>query len=478
MTQHLIDRDEPRRHLSQLATDGRRHLALVTGRRRIGKTFLLTRMWADTPFFYFTAARTTGATNRRALVREYARHVGSSDLSAADYPTWRTVFRLLFGPGSIGPDVLVLDEFQYLADGPDGLAEVASELNAVWEQPGGRAVLLVLSGSALGIMSSLAAGGSPLYGRFTYQTTLRGFDHRYARELTGVASLREATEAFACFGGTPRYLAAYDAGLGFRQNVERLLLAPAGEVRLLLETALEQEEGLRDVGAYRAILDAVARGMTARNEIAQRAGLPNDAGLRRRLGTLVALDYLREARNFEARANAAVRYELADPAFRFYGRFVAPYRSLLHRVTPAEVYGEAVAPHLDTYVGHAFERVAHRALDLLAGTRGLPLLRERGRWSGADRERRSVEIDIVGRALDGAVVTGEVKWNRHPITLKVHVDHLSKLSALAASGLRWAREAMAPEASHVYVAAGGFADAYRELDNVITLDLDDVYVPT
>lgn len=102
-------------------------------------------------------------------------------------------------------------------------------------------------------------------------------------------------------------------------------------MRTLIETALDQEEGLREVPKYRAILRAVADGQTERHAIAQRAGLSNDNGLRVKLGTLIELGYLKERRNIDATPNSKSRYGLADAALRFYHRFVAPNISMLVR---------------------------------------------------------------------------------------------------------------------------------------------------
>lgn len=47
-------------------------LALVTGRRRVGKTFLLTHAWEAENIFLFTAARTTPELNRQQLIHDLA----------------------------------------------------------------------------------------------------------------------------------------------------------------------------------------------------------------------------------------------------------------------------------------------------------------------------------------------------------------------------------------------------------------------
>ena len=75
---------------------------------------------------------TTPAQNREQLVRDVAQW-SRQPITVDDYPTWRTVFRLLLDLRAPNPLVIVLDEFQYLGDDPKDLAAVASELNAAWD---------------------------------------------------------------------------------------------------------------------------------------------------------------------------------------------------------------------------------------------------------------------------------------------------------------------------------------------------------
>lgn len=470
----LVDRFDERRELSALLQRGRPALALLTGRRRVGKTFLLTHAWAADQLFLFTAARTTPELNRQQLIGDLAAWSGEA-LDPADYPSWRTVFRLLVdvanSRAAAAPPratVVVLDEFQYLADGDAGVAAVASELNAVWEgralkrTAGGKlGLLIVLAGSAVTTMEALAGGGSPLYGRFDWKHTLDPFTYWFAAELASFTSVRDRARTYGIFGGTPRYLAAIDTRRSLAENAADLLLSPRGEVRMLVETALDQEEGLRDVSKYRAILRAVADGCTDRNEIAQRAGLSNDHGLREKLASLIQLGYLEERRNVDAKPNEAVRYQVADAAFRFYHRFVAPNVSLLERYPAAQVWETSVAPHLDSHMGLELERIATQAYDRRAPSAGLPLVQRWGRWEGTDRLRRPLEIDIVAELADGRWMTGAVKWDRAPVGARVHHDHLEMLRRAADAGRAWAHAALKEDAPLYYVAAGGFSPAFR-----------------
>lgn len=476
----LIDRETECAELSAILESGRPALALLTGRRRVGKTYLLTHAWRPDRLFLFTAARITPELNRRQLLEDLAAWSGE-EIRPEDYPTWRTVFRLLLDFRAPEPFVVVLDEFQYLADSESGVAKVASELNAVWEQQRApRPFLLVLSGSAVTTMESLAGGGAPLYGRFAWRHRLAPFTYWHAAELAAFPALRDRALAYGILGGTPRYLAAVDPGRSLADNATDLLLSPRGEVRLLVETALEQEEGLRDVPKYRAILRAVADGCTQRNEIAQRAGLANDAALRDKLATLIELGYLEERRNIDARPNQPVRYAVADAAVRFYHRFVAPNASMLERYPAERVWKDAVAPELDAYMGHEFERIVTQAYDRRAAALAFPMVEQWGRWEGTDRVRRPLEIDIVAPLADGRMMTGAVRWDRAAIGVAVHRHHVEMLHRAADAGRAWAHAALEPQAPLFYVAAGGFAPGFlEEVDEsqhpAICWTLEDLY---
>jgi len=68
-----IDREPELRALQSLAEAGEPRSALLTGRRRVSKTYLLRAAWDDDRRFFFTAARTSPELNRRQLLLDLAR---------------------------------------------------------------------------------------------------------------------------------------------------------------------------------------------------------------------------------------------------------------------------------------------------------------------------------------------------------------------------------------------------------------------
>ena len=477
----ITDRYHEQQRLMELLGRGQQQLVLMYGRRRVGKTHLLSRTWKATPSFYFTAAETTPAQNREALLAALAEWSGEP-VHAEDYPTWRSVFRLLLEFRSPEPLVITLDEFQYLGENAGELNSVASELNAAWEmRRPQRPLVLVLAGSAVRTLEALNQGGSPLYGRFAWQCRLRPFNYWFAGELAGFTDPRERTYVYSIFGGTPRYLSAIDPARSVAENAISLMLHPDGEVRELVRTALLQEQGLREIQKYVAILRAIGRGRTDLNEIAQAAGLEADTALRDKLERLIDLDYVKAGRNLGAKSRERFRYRVADPAFRFFYDFVAPLESVLETQDPASVWERHIAPNLDAYTGLIFEGVVEEAYYRLQAHLNLPLVREWGRWEGVDRNRQPLEIDIAATLMDKRVLTGAIKWWQVPVDVDVHTRHLEMLDRLSQAGVGWAHEARNPAAPLLYVGANGFTERFIQAaratrDEVYLWTLDDMFM--
>jgi len=459
----IIDREEEVARLRQLADSGELKLGLLYGRRRVGKTYLLTHLWDPKRAFYFTASATTPELNRRALIEEAASWCGE-DLRPEDNPTWRNVFRTLL---SLAPErdiVVIIDEFQYLANGDEGLREVASELNAVWEGRRFRAggLLLMISGSAIRTLEALKDGGSPLYGRLAWSAQLFPFDYYDAGRMVEGYGPLERIHTYAAFGGVPKYLRPVNTKRPVQDNVIDLLLSPTGEVRLQVETALAQEEGLHNLTRYQAILTAVGIGRRTVGEIAAALSTNVDSNFRRMIERLTDMGYLEAERNFEETGTYAFRYRVGDPAFRMYYGLVLPNESAIARVGPATVWRERLATiQFPVYVGqHVFEDVVHQAYARFQNERDLPLVGSWGRWEGKDRTGKALELDIVARLLDGAMMTGSAKIRKRAADATVFLRHLRDLERLAESGKGWAREAMRKDAPKLFVSASGFKESF------------------
>lgn len=457
MPLELVDRERERAELRELAQAPGNHLAILYGRRQVGKTFLLSRTWDDRPVFYFLAADTLPDLNRRDFLRELSAWTGQA-LEPTDYPTWRTLFRLLIDLARPAPLVTVIDEFQYLVGGDD---DAASQLVAVWDrEAAGRPLTLVLCGSEVSTMEGLIAGGQPLYGRASWSARLTPFDYRDAARMLGNRLPRELALFYGILGGMPRYLAAVEPEDALAPSIVRAFVSPRGEVHLQLATLIEQEKGIRHSGEYRAVLDAIATGCTEVNEIAQQATLGGQPHVVRRvLQVLEGLEIVERKRSYDSSTRAPHRFGIADNAVRFWHRFLIPNRSRLALGDPGEVWDSAIQPYLNDYMGPVFERIVVQAYRRYHPRWGLPPARIWSDWVGKDRNRRNIQLDVVAELDDGSMLTGEIKWSSTPRGFDLHNSLERNLDDLARSGHGWAR--VAQDGPRLYASAAGFTDEFR-----------------
>ncbi|HEX7004883.1 MAG TPA: ATP-binding protein [Trueperaceae bacterium] len=477
----FVNREAELVELRRLVSRGRPALALLYGRRRVGKTFLLDHAWQDGRFFYFLAGDTTGELNKRDLLQEIAAFLPEQDeADPALYPTWRHIFRLFADLASDGPFVVVLDEFQHLL-GKD--EDIASQLMAVWDRElKGRPLILVACGSEVSTMQNLQSGAGPLYGRWDWAARLRPFDYLNSALMTPGRSLREKALIYGIFGGTPRYLASIQPGESLSQRVTDSILSPRGEIHIQLERIIEQEKGIRDPAEYRAVLTAVANGASLLNEIANSAGLQDRPHVvRRALEVLEDLELIWRERNFESGTRTPYRYRILDNAVSFWYRFVYPHRSRLETGDVHEVWKRYVEGYLDDYMGKIFEGICREAFGSEHVRRGVPGAREVARWEGKDKNRRDIEIDFVARLDDERVLTGEVKWSSKPVGQHLHWQLRRDLEDLARSGSGWAADALDVEksAGHIFFSAAGFESGFEALaeqdPSIRLVDLEDIY---
>jgi len=189
-------------------------------------------------------------------------------------------------------------------------------------------------------------------------------------------------------------------------------------------------------------------------------------------------------RNFDAHEKAAWQHRIADPSVRFWYRFVQPNRSRLETGGAdgaLDVWQHHIEPLLNDYMGKMFERICREAFTRHHRAWGYAGASALSRWEGRDRNRRSIELDLVARLDDGRMLTGEFKWSSTPVDADVHTTLMRNLEDLGASGHGWAKNALSPQhsAGHLYISAGGFSPAFRARaatdPRLQLLTLDDLY---
>lgn len=393
----FLDRQSEERRLTRFLSGPDGRLAVLYGRRRVGKSTLLQRVCSDRDV-YFLADQRERPLQLQALAEEADRLFPG--LAAGQYRTWNDLLRALHGRAT-EPLTLVLDEFPYLAA---NAPELPSLIQAELDRPGPGRLRFLLCGSSQRMMQGLVLDRTaPLYGRAQELLRLEPLPAGWIQDALGVRG-PAAIEAYSVWGGMPRYWELAHAYDGLMPAVEGLLLDRHGVLHD--EPAGLLLDDLRTAGQAYSLLSLIGSGCHRLSEIAGRLGKPAGS-LTRPIGQLIELGYVRREVPFgeSERSTKRTLYRLDDPFLAFHFRFVQPARSLLAlgRTGPVR---DRVAAGLACHVASVWEALARRSVPFLGlhGTDWGPA----SRWWGGDRP----ELDVVAESLDGRrVLVGEAKWS-------------------------------------------------------------------
>ncbi|MFZ5446481.1 MAG: ATP-binding protein [Myxococcota bacterium] len=390
----FVNRAEELKELDAHARAG--GLLVVFGRRRVGKTRLLTH-WLGRRKGLYSQAIEASKEQQLEQVFEDVR----TGLSTSVAP--RTLGELLelldLGPGDF---VLCLDEFPYLVASDPTLPSV---LQRWLDHRKKKRSTLVLSGSSTRMMNDLFLNrAAPLFGRARKVLEIAPMGYRAFCGACGQnRASRDAFVRFSLVGGVPKYWELVERGQSPLELAEELFFgaAPALEFE---PSRLLKDEGV--VGATApAVLEAVGRGAHKPSEIAARLATPQ-TNLSRQLQVLLDARLLtRELPWGESvRTSKRTLYRLLDPTLRFWFHVYSPHRSRWRGYSRAEKE-KLLTDHASTI----FED------------------RLRARWPDAGRYwEADVELDIV-RVEGEALVVSEVKWE--PLTKSARAGLVEKLEA-------------------------------------------------
>jgi AAA+ ATPase superfamily predicted ATPase len=414
MELEFLDREEELGRLDRLAHSG--GLAVIWGRRRIGKTRLL-REWSRRHDGLYTVADQSAAPIQRRYfaVSLSANFPGFDDVQ---YPDWRSLLARIsteaMHRGWRGP--LIFDEFPYLVATSPELPSVFQ----VWlDQDVKKAFLAVaLAGSSQRMMQGLVMGATePLYGRATQAFPLQPLPAGYLSEALGLTSAQDVIQAYTAWGGVPRYWELMsESGLPLDRAVDHLVLSPLGPLHEEPERLLLEE--LPPAVALRSILDAIGLGAHRVSEIAGRIGVPSTS-LSRPLQRLMELGLIQREIPFGASPASAKRslYKIADPFCRMWFRIVAPNRSFLAGA-PGRARERLWMKAKPTLVSTTWEDLCRQWVS--AGAAQHPAFGETEDWEIGRRfwHGEGPEWDIVSQTLDEShILLGEAKWSERPVDL-------------------------------------------------------------
>ena len=221
--QKFIDREQEMNTLENEYKREGSSLVILYGRRRVGKTTLISEFIKNKNALFFLASEESESQNRITFKEKVAEFIHSDLLKNADIKNWDILFRTIMETSFDSKPVIVLDEFQYLGKSNPAFPSI---FQRIWEEIlKDKSVMVILCGSLISMMESQTlAYSSPLYGRRTAQIRLKQIPFRYYHEFFPDKNRRELIELYAITGGVPKYIELFSENSNIYSAIQKCMM--------------------------------------------------------------------------------------------------------------------------------------------------------------------------------------------------------------------------------------------------------------
>ena len=427
----FVDREQEMATLqSEYERDGSA-LVVLYGRRRVGKTTLISEFIKNKKALFFLASEESESQNRLAFQEKAADFLNSNLLKNVEVKSWDVLFRAIMDSHFDSKPVIVLDEFQYLGKSNPAFPSV---FQRIWEEIlKDRQVMVILCGSLISMMQSQTlAYDSPLYGRRTAQIRLKQIPFAYYHQFFPDKSRKELIEMYAVTGGVPKYIELFSQSKDIYSAIEKCVLNRSGYLYDEPYFLLQQE--VSEVGSYFSIIKAIAAGNTKLSSIAGVLEVKSTS-LTKYLKTLIDLDILeREVPVTEDSPEKSKKglYKIKDNYLRFWFAFVYPNMSFIESGHGRIVMDKIRKSLVRNHIAFVYEDICRERMWEINAEGVWPFYFSKlGRYWDSKEEIDIAAIDPDGKNL----ILGECKYWQEPGGVSV----LRELEAKAKT-VSWEKE--------------------------------------
>ncbi len=325
MISTFINRETELSLLAQEWNKQNGQLIILYGRRRIGKTRLVTEFLKDKLGIFYIGEDTSYQIQLNGLKMKIAEFLNDDLLTNLEIKNWDQLFEYFTRNLPKKRFYFFIDEFSYLIKSDKG---ILSTLQKYWDTVFSSSnMFLVLCGSILGLMSErVLSYASPLYGRRSRGILLTGIKFKHAMQFLSMP-FTDMLQVYMTTGGVPEYLLKATPYHSFDEFINAEFVNKNGYFYREPHYIISQE--FKELKTYFSILNAIAYGNTMPTKIA------NFSGLKAReiypyLENLIRLGFVKRNTSIFGSTKNGI-YMISDPIFDFWFNFVFKHREQIER---------------------------------------------------------------------------------------------------------------------------------------------------
>lgn len=328
--------------------------SVIYGRRRVGKTALISEFIKNRPHIYLYITLSDLNSQLEIFTNEIKKLVDPILAKHLKFDSFEDAIEFLSTIKLEKKLILVIDEYQYLAQKDKSFS---SKLQKLWDMKLQNSnIYLILCGSVLSMMHSEVLNyNAPLYGRRTSQFNIKPLKFKHLNDFLPSLDKLNQMLVFSSFGTIPKYLNEYDEGLSFIKNIEKKILNKNSY--LYSEGNFLLKDEINDSVTYFSILKSISNGNRKIGAIASSLEV-NSSYLSKYMLKLIELDIVeKEIPVTEKNPSKSKfgQYKIKDKFLDFWFFYVYKNYNYLEIEQTQNVLDEVDLNFNDKFVSFAFE---------------------------------------------------------------------------------------------------------------------------
>ncbi|MBI5066297.1 ATP-binding protein [Candidatus Woesearchaeota archaeon] len=401
MKPNFLNRTEEMNFLKESYNKKGFQFLVFYGRRRVGKSELLTNFCVSKPSLYFLANTRGTRQNIERLTELAAKHFGDFK---PELKNFHEFFEYLINKTKNERFIVCIDEFSYLLEkDPDLASDFQIIIDMLLKKSN---LMLILCGSSISMMEKgVLSAKSPLYGRRTGQWKVNPFKikevYKYFKEI----DFEDFVKIYCIFSNIPAYFLVYDKNKNIFLNIHEKILSKGAVLYREGEFLLKEE--LKEPDTYFDILKAISN-VPKPSKIANQAAV-NQKDLPKYTKNLLSIELVEKVNppTVKKEKTKTTFYFIKDNFINFWFKFVYPNISLLEEGRNEEILS-LIKNNFEEYISKLFENFCKKIIEekiIFEHTNFTKI----SKWWQKDKE-----IDIIALNQDSKeILFCEFKWKEN-----------------------------------------------------------------
>lgn len=416
----LIGRENEQGLLKKYIDSNRSEFIAVYGRRRVGKTFLVTETFKDALSFDMTGVIDGDKEDQLVSFNIALKESGYEGKRVTD---WYGAFEALKEVVKKVPQnrsaIIFIDELPCLDTPRSGLVKALDLFWNGWANRQSNVKLIVCGSATTWIVDNIIDNHGGLHNRITHEMHIHPFTLHDTEEYLTTYGFKwnrlAMAQTYMVLGGIPYYLSLLDNALSLPANIDQLFFSRDAELKKEFDRLFKSL--FKSPQAYVDIIQLLAnnkKGLT-RKEISEKLKKETGGHLSKLLVNLENCDFIRKynVRERKINSNNGI-YQLTDFYIQFYHDFCSKH------TTDEHFWENSInSPKQNTWYGLAYERLCMAHIPQIKEALGIQRIRtEYYSW----RSKESVpaaQVDLIIERADQIISLCEIKYSKGIYSLDV-----------------------------------------------------------